>query len=76
LGWEGDRLRFAEVKRRTGWDVMDPAEAAVDGMRRMARMGLRGFPRERREAVRVRFDGVSVYLQPDGTDRSGIELDV
>jgi putative endonuclease len=53
----------------------------VDGSRqelrrRMARAYLRRFPRERREAVRVRLDAVSVYLQPDGTDQRGIEFDV
>ncbi|WP_345945176.1 YraN family protein [Granulicella sp. dw_53] len=73
IAWEGDCLCFIEVKTRTGHDPMEPAEAAVDSqkqemLRRMARAYLRGFPRRMRSEVRVRFDVVSVYLQPGGME--------
>ena len=52
---------------------MAPAESAVDEdkremMRKMARVYLRGFPRQLRDEVPVRFDVVSVYLQASGTE--------
>ena len=52
---------------------MEPAEASVDEekkmmLRKMAKAYLKGFPRELREQVRVRFDVVSVYLQPAGAE--------
>ncbi len=73
IGWDGERLCFVEVKTRTGRDVMDPAEAAVDEdkrvmLRKMAREYVRGFPEKLRREVAVRFDVVSVYLQPTGTE--------
>ena len=68
IGWDGERLCFVEVKTRTERDAMEPAESAVDEekqrmLRKMARAYLKGFPRELRDAVQVRFDVVSVYLQ-------------
>ena len=66
VAWEGETLCFVEVKTRTARD-RTPAAAAVDDEKRrmlskMARAYLRTLPREEREAVRVRFDVVSVYL--------------
>ena len=73
IGWDGECLCFVEVKTRTGRNVMEPAESAVDEdkqrmLRKMAQAYLKGFPRELREAVRVRFDVVSVYLQAAGPE--------
>ncbi len=73
IAWDGEWLCFVEVKTRTGRDAMEPAESAVDEekqrmLRKMARAYLKGFPRERRDAVQVRFDVVSVYLQADGVE--------
>ena len=50
-----------------------PAEDAVDDdkqemLRRLARAYLQRFPSSLREGVRVRFDVVSVYLQPSGDE--------
>ena len=71
IGWDGEWLAFIEVKTRTGRDAMEPAQAAVDEdkknmLRKMARAYLKGFPREKREQVRVRFDVVAVYLEAAG----------
>ena len=73
IAWDGERLCFVEVKTRMGRDAMEPAESAVGEekqrmLRKMARAYLKGFPRERRDAVQVRFDVVSVYLQPAGAE--------
>jgi putative endonuclease len=37
-------------------------------LRRMARAYLKGFPEQIRREIPVRFDIVSVYLQPSGTE--------
>ncbi len=76
IGWDGDWLCFIEVKTRTGRDPMAPAESAVDAekqemLRKMARAYLRAFPEKLRREVPVRFDIVSVYLQP-----TEVEFDV
>ena len=73
IGWDGEWLAFIEVKTRTGRDVMEPAESAVDEekksmLRKMARAYLKGFSREKRVRVRVRFDVVAVYLQASGAE--------
>lgn len=70
IGWDDDRLCFIEVKTRTGRDPLAPAESAVDGdkqemLRKMARAYLRSYPEKLRREVPIRFDIVSVYLQPD-----------
>jgi len=76
IGWDEDRLCFIEVKTRTGRDPQAPAESAVDAdkqemLRKMARAYLRSFPEKLRREVPVRFDIVSVYLQP-----TTVEFDV
>lgn len=76
IGWDQDRLCFIEVKTRTGRDPLAPAESAVDAdkqemLRKMARAYLRSFPDKLRREVPVRFDIVSVYLQP-----TTVEFDV
>jgi putative endonuclease len=72
IGWEGQWLCFVEVKTRTQRDTV-PAEVAVDAdkqemLRKMARAYLRAFPENLRRDIPVRFDVVSVYLQPAGTE--------
>lgn len=76
IGWDEDWLSFIEVKTRTGRDPLAPAESAVDAdkqemLRKMARAYLRSFPEKLRREVPVRFDIVSVYLQP-----ATVEFDV
>lgn len=68
IAWDGEWLCFVEVKTRSSRGVVT-AEAAVDRekqemLRKMARAYLRGFPELARREVPVRFDVVSVYLQP------------
>ena len=72
IGWDGEWLCFVEVKTRTMRDTA-PAESAVDGhkqemLRRLARAYVRGFPEGLRREVPVRFDVVSVYLEPSGAE--------
>nr|WP_179640011.1 YraN family protein [Edaphobacter lichenicola] len=72
VGWDGPTLCFVEVKARGARDGMT-AESAVDRdkremLRRMARAYLKGFPEKLRGDVPVRFDVVSVYLLPTGTE--------
>jgi putative endonuclease len=72
IGWEGNSLCFIEVKTRTERDAV-PAMFAVDAdkqqmLHKMARAYLRNFPEKQRRDIPVRFDVVSVYLQPSGTE--------
>lgn len=72
IGWDGEWLCFVEVKTRTARDTT-PAESAVDRdkqemLRRMAWAYLKGFPERMRGEIPVRFDVMSVYLQPTGTE--------
>ena len=72
IGWEGNYLCFVEVKTRTERDAV-PAMFAVDMdkqqmLHKMARAYLRNFPEKHRREISVRFDVVSVYLQPSGTE--------
>jgi putative endonuclease len=72
VAWEGSRLCFIEVKTRTRRDIA-LAEAAVDHdkqrmLQRMARAYLRTFPEKLRDTVPVRFDVLSIYLLPSGTE--------
>jgi len=64
IGRERNVLCFIEVKTRTTRDVK-PAEAAVDRGKRcqIARMA-REYVRRLRPGTPVRFDVVSVYLEP------------
>jgi putative endonuclease len=67
IAWLGAILCFFEVKTRTARDLT-PAEAAVDlhkrnVLRRLARQYVRQLPGG--PAPQVRFDVVSVYLEPD-----------
>ena len=64
IGWERNVLCFIEVKTRTTRDVK-PAEAAVDfGKRRQIARMAREYVRRLRPGTPVRFDVVSVYLEP------------
>jgi putative endonuclease len=65
IGWDQHVLCFIEVKTRTSRDVK-PAEAAVDREKRyqVARMA-REYLRRLRPGIPIRFDVVSVYLEPD-----------
>jgi putative endonuclease len=72
IGWEGDCLCFIEVKTRAERGAI-PAMFAVDTdkqqmLHKMARAYLRNFPEKHRRDITVRFDVVSVYLQPSGTE--------
>jgi putative endonuclease len=72
IGWEGDCLCFIEVKTRTERGAVS-AMFSVDTdkqqmLHKMARAYLRNFPEKRRRDIPVRFDVVSVYLQPSGTE--------
>jgi putative endonuclease len=69
IAWDGQCLCFVEVKTRSQRNPMEPAESAVDEekqnmLRRMAQAYVKGFPRELRPQVQVRFDVLSVYLRP------------
>ena len=72
IGWEGDCLCFIEVKTRAERGAV-PAMFAVDTdkqqmLHKMARAYLRNFSEKYRRDISVRFDVVSVYLQPSGTE--------
>jgi putative endonuclease len=73
IAWDGPSLCFIEVKTRSRRDTFSAAESAVDKdkremLQRMARAYLRRFPERLREEIPVRFDVVSVYLQPAGAE--------
>ncbi len=70
--WDGDTLVFFEIKTRTARD-MAPAETQVDPykqkiLRRMAAAYLRQLPERHRDRVPLRFDVLSVYILPMGTE--------
>jgi putative endonuclease len=65
IGWDQHVLCFIEVKTRTTRDVK-PAEAAVDrGKRYQVACMAREYLRHLRPGIPIRFDVVSVYLEPD-----------
>jgi putative endonuclease len=73
IAWDGQTLCFIEVKTRSRRDTISAAESAIDKdkremLQRMARAYLRRFPEKLREEIPVRFDVVSVYLQPAGAE--------
>ena len=70
--WDGDTLVFFEIKTRTARD-MAAAETQIDPhkqkiLRRMAAAYLRQLPERHRDRVPVRFDVLSVYILPTGTE--------
>jgi len=70
--WDGDTLVFFEIKTRTARD-MAAAETQVDPhkqkiLRKMAVAYLGQIPEQHRDRVPVRFDVLSVYLLPAGTE--------
>jgi len=70
--WDGDTLVFFEIKARTARDLA-PAETQVDHykqkiLRRMAAAYLRQLPEPHRDRIPIRFDVLSVYLLPSGTE--------
>ena len=72
IGWEGNYLCFIEVKTRSERGAVS-AMFSVDAdkqqmLHKMARAYLRNFPEKHRRDIPVRFDVVSVYLQPSGTE--------
>jgi len=72
VGWDGDTLVIFEVKTRTAASAAEafaPAEVDVDRakqrmLRRMTAAYLRQLPEQHRERVPVRFDILSVYINP------------
>jgi putative endonuclease len=70
--WDGDTLVFFEIKTRTARD-MAAAETQIDPhkqktLRRMAAAYLRQLPERHRDRVPIRFDVLSVYILPSGTE--------
>ena len=70
--WDGDTLVIFEVKTRTARDLA-PAESQVHPhkqkiLRRMAAAYLRQIPERHRDRVPIRFDVLSVYQLPSGTE--------
>jgi putative endonuclease len=76
VAWDGPTLVIFEVKTRTASsreDAFAPAETAVDPhkqhiLRKMAAAYLRQFPGPARTSIAVRFDILSVYQVPAGTE--------
>jgi putative endonuclease len=72
VAWDGPTLVVFEIKARTARDFA-PGAAEVDHhkqriLRRMASAYLRQLPEPNRTSVRLRFDILSVYLLPSGTE--------
>jgi putative endonuclease len=77
VGWDGDTLVLFEIKTLaagSSGQTFAPAETAVDHpkqkvLRRMAAAYLRQLPEPHRDSVPLRFDVLSVYLQPAARPR-------
>jgi len=72
VAWDGATLVVFEVKARTARTIV-PADFAVDPhkqktLRSMASAYLRQIPEPFRSSVSLRFDVLSVYLLPTGTE--------
>jgi putative endonuclease len=72
VAWDGATLVIFEVKARTARSIV-PADFAVDPhkqktLRLMASAYLRQIPEPYRSSVALRFDVLSVYLLPSGTE--------
>jgi putative endonuclease len=72
VAWDGATLVIFEVKARTARTIV-PADFAVDPhkqktLRLMASAYLRQIPEPYRASVSLRFDVLSVYLLPSGTE--------
>jgi putative endonuclease len=72
VAWDGSTLIVFEIKTRTARDL-SPAETQVDPhkqqmLRKMASAYLRQLPEPFRVSVPLRFDILSVYLLPSGTE--------
>jgi putative endonuclease len=72
VAWDGPTLVIFEVKARTARDLA-PAAVAVDEhkqqtLRKMASAYLRQIPGAAHTSIPVRFDILSVYLLPTGTE--------
>ena len=72
VAWDGETLVVIEVKARTARDFY-VAEAEVDRAKRnqlraLANAYVRRIPEEYREALRVRFDVLAVYLLAGGPE--------
>jgi putative endonuclease len=76
VAWDGPTLVVFEVKTRTAASreqAFAPAETAVDPhkqqtLRKMASAYLRQFPAPARSSIALRFDILSVYQLPAGTE--------
>ena len=76
IAWDGPALVIFEVKTRTATSreqAFAPAETAVGTqkqqmLRKMAAAYLRQFPAPARTSIAVRFDILSVYQVPAGTE--------
>jgi putative endonuclease len=76
IAWDGPTLVIFEVKTRTAVSreqAFAPAETAVDPhkqeiLRKMAAAYLRQFPAPARPSIALRFDILSVYQLPSGTE--------
>lgn len=72
VAWDGPTLVLFEVKTRTSRGITS-ADLAVDPqkqrmLRKMASAYIKQFPEPFRASVPVRFDVLSVYMLPTGTE--------
>ena len=72
VAWHGSTLCFVEIKSRSARDSVT-AETSVDRskrlqLRQLARVYLHSFEEPARSTISSRFDVVSVYLLPSGSE--------